>query len=35
VVYWIQVLGDQKLIYATIGNEIFFTRWTIHTHVSL
>ena len=26
VVYWIQVLGDQKLIYATIGNEIFFTR---------
>jgi hypothetical protein len=26
VVYWIQVLGDQNLIYATIGNTIFFTR---------
>jgi hypothetical protein len=23
VVYWIQVLGDQNLIYATIGNKIF------------
>jgi hypothetical protein len=27
VVYWIQVLGDQHLIYATIGNNIFFTKW--------
>ena len=35
VVYWIQVLGDQNLIYAMIGNKIFFTRWAIQAHVSL
>ena len=35
VVYWIQVLGDQNLIYATIGNTIFFTRRVIKDHVSL
>ena len=35
VVYWIQVLGDQNLIYATIGNKIFFSRWAIQAHVSL
>ena len=34
VVYWIQVLGDQHLIYATIG-IIFITEWAIQAHVSL
>jgi len=35
VVYWIQVLWDQNLIFATIGNKIIFTRWAIQAHVSL
>jgi len=35
VVYWIQVLGDQNLVYATIGNTIFFTMSAIQAHVSL
>ena len=35
VVNRIQVLGDQNLIYATIGNKVFFTRWTIQADVSL
>ena len=35
VIYWIQVLGDQHLIYATIGNNIFFTKGAIQAHVSL
>jgi hypothetical protein len=26
VVYWIQILGDQNLRYATIGNKIFFIK---------
>jgi hypothetical protein len=35
VVYWIQVSGNQNLIYATIENTIFFTRRVIQAHVSL